>query len=476
MGRRENPIGECSKTLNALASWLRARRESAGLSYEQLAARSKYSAATLTRAASGRSVPKSLEVVQEFATACGVTDLREVEKLWKHARRDEGRARDALAGYSSPANISLVRSFADLHSAMLDIYRKQGSPTLRALEGGHGHLPRSTVSRVLQMRTVPNRALLLAFAEACGVHANDLGEWGKAWDRAHDDRRRARVAPTPRGHFNPRDLQQLMSIMESTARRRTGLKLMVRIPTGKDTDNGASEQAARELMVDQAVRSGELSCPGGCGQTSFGYDKTRGWAPIVCENCKPPTPAPPPHTPPAPRIKPNAHRPSLPKRTEDEQDRATPPVHGPDSKRPSQSAVPQSKCLCVLPHGPDDVHPGCLPRRDWYELASSPTVDSPTLDLRTVRQALYQPSAPTSNGSGQGWTPPPPRPVPKRTVWPSPPTPASDTQSMHGSDMPILNDHPVPDEDAPSRAGPPKLQPIRIPSYLRQATRPADPR
>ncbi|MFD3484965.1 helix-turn-helix domain-containing protein [Streptomyces sp. NPDC058665] len=424
MGRRENPIGECSKTLNALVSWLRARREGAGLSYEQLAARSKYSAATLTRAASGRGVPKRLDVVQEFARACGVTDLREVEKLWKHARRDEGRARDALAGYSSAVNISLVKSFTDLHSAMLDIYRKQGSPTLRTLEErGRGYLPRSTVNRVLQMRTVPNRTLLLAFAEVCGVHSNDRGEWEKAWSRAHNDRCRSRVVPTPRGHFNPRDLQQLMSLMESTAKKRTGLKLMVHIPTGKDDAAGASEQAARELMVDDAVRRGELSCPGGCGTTSFGYDKTHGWSPRLCDNCKPSTAAPSRQTPPAPGIALSTPAPHpLPQRIrKDEQRTAAENMISRDAHRESCS-------LCKEVEG----WGGAEQTLDLRALPSSPF-----MPFHHDKGGSFGPALVRSFDAARRLLPD--RGEPRDTSWPLPPA-AHATPVMYGSEMPTLSE------------------------------------
>ncbi|MFB7607632.1 hypothetical protein [Streptomyces gardneri] len=71
-----------------------------------------------------------------------------------------------------------------------------GGPPLRSLDqriGGVGRLPHSTVGRVLAGRSTPDRALVLAFAKACGVRKADLAEWGKAWDRADADRRTTRA-------------------------------------------------------------------------------------------------------------------------------------------------------------------------------------------------------------------------------------------------------------------------------------------
>ncbi|GAA3776608.1 multiprotein-bridging factor 1 family protein [Streptomyces phyllanthi] len=298
MGRRENPIGQCGRTLRSLAAWLRAGREAAGLTYEQLAARTEFSADTLARAASGRSVPRNLDVVLAYARACDLS-VKEAEKYWKLARRDEARAVGVLSGHRGGVHISVVKDFADLHSAIVDLYQNGGSPPLRSLDariGGLGRLPHSTAGRVLKGRSTPSRLFVLAFAEVFGVRKSDLPEWGKAWDRADRDRRSARSRLRDHGQsglldrltthdrVTPRDLQLLMSDLESSARREPGLKLLVHIPDTSDTEAHKAARMTRELLVDQAQRRGVLSCPQ-CQRPSFGYDDSTGWRAALCSDC-----------------------------------------------------------------------------------------------------------------------------------------------------------------------------------------------
>ncbi|MFG2386945.1 helix-turn-helix domain-containing protein [Streptomyces avermitilis] len=306
MGRRENPIGQCGRSLHALAAWLRAGREAAGLSYEQLAARTEFSADTLARAASGRSVPRNLQVVLAYAQACGLP-VREAEKYWKLARRDEARALSVLSGRRGGVHISVVKDFADLHSAIIELYQNAGRPPLRNLDariGGLGRLPHSTAGRVLKGKSTPSRLFVLAFAEAFGVRRSDLPEWGKAWDRADRDRRSTRSRLRYQGQpglldrltthdrVTPRDLQLLMSDLESSARREPGLKLMVHLPDTDDAEAYKTARMTRELLVDQAQRRGALSCPR-CQRPSFGYDDVTGWRAALCTDCSPAPAAPP---------------------------------------------------------------------------------------------------------------------------------------------------------------------------------------
>ncbi|MFI9295400.1 helix-turn-helix domain-containing protein [Streptomyces gardneri] len=293
MGRRENPIAQCSKSLRVLATWLRDGRAEVGLTYGQLAARTDFSADTLARAASGRHVPQSPSVVVAYAQACG-RSTKEAERLWKLARRDEAHAQGVLRGHRSGGHISVVKDFADLRSAIVDLYQHDGGPPLRSLDqriGGVGRLPHSTVGRVLAGRSTPGRALVLAFAEACGVRRADLAEWGKAWDRADADRRTTRARrsrPTADLHTHdrvtPRDLQLLMSDLEASARKEPGLKLLVTVPDPNEARPDQSARMTRELLVDQAQRRGELACPQ-CRRPSFGYDGTRGWIAAPCRDC-----------------------------------------------------------------------------------------------------------------------------------------------------------------------------------------------
>ncbi|MFD9789245.1 helix-turn-helix domain-containing protein [[Kitasatospora] papulosa] len=102
MARRENPVPPCSRSLLALVTWLRSGRDTAGLTYGQLAARTEYSADTLARAASGRSVPQNLTVILAYAAACGLS-TKDAERLWKHARRATRPALRACSTAIGPA-------------------------------------------------------------------------------------------------------------------------------------------------------------------------------------------------------------------------------------------------------------------------------------------------------------------------------------------------------------------------------------
>ncbi|MFE0477028.1 helix-turn-helix domain-containing protein [Streptomyces sp. NPDC058947] len=199
MGRRENPIGACGKALQILASWLRARRQEAGLTFEQLAARTDYSADTLSRAASGSKVPKRLPVVRAFAEACGA-DPDEAERLWKRARYEERHLRTDSANSYTP-HVDYVTNFAELHAAMLDLYHKEGTLPYRELDrraGAKGLLPHTTIGRVLHRDAIPSLEFTIAFAWACGVRGTALGAWRRAWDRADDQRQLVRYSSRAR--------------------------------------------------------------------------------------------------------------------------------------------------------------------------------------------------------------------------------------------------------------------------------------
>ncbi|WP_109036373.1 helix-turn-helix domain-containing protein [Streptomyces rubrogriseus] len=300
MARSENPIPSCSRSLLALVTWLRNGRAAAALTYEQLASRCEFSADTLARAASGRSVPQNPAVVLAYAAACGLS-TKEAERLWKHARRDEARAQGVFSGHRSGVHISVVKDFADLHSALVDLHHDDGRPPLRSLDarvGGLGRLPHSTVGRVLKGSSTPSRQFVAAFAEACNVRRSELAEWTKAWDRADADRRSSRLRsrkPDPASRLvfhdrvTPRDLQLLMSEMEASSRKAPALKLTVHVPAPASPEGEATARMSRELLIDQAQRRGELACPQ-CRRPSFGYSADHGWSAQVCSSCTAPAP------------------------------------------------------------------------------------------------------------------------------------------------------------------------------------------
>ncbi|MFF3786352.1 helix-turn-helix domain-containing protein [Streptomyces sp. NPDC001933] len=89
MGRREKPLGPAAGPAHEFATALRElRSEAGGPTYSALARRTEYSAATLSRAASGDQLP-SLAVALAYAAACG-GDPDDWERRWR-------RAADALS-------------------------------------------------------------------------------------------------------------------------------------------------------------------------------------------------------------------------------------------------------------------------------------------------------------------------------------------------------------------------------------------
>ncbi|MFD7853017.1 helix-turn-helix domain-containing protein [Streptomyces microflavus] len=187
VGRPELPIAVCSTSLHALASWLRTQRGRAGYSYAQLAQRSPWSEDTLRRAASGKQIPR-LTVVCDFADACG-SDPREGEQLWQKARYESAKT-SADQTELQVTRIDYVQTYTELHAALLDLYRRDGSRPYRELDrraGGHGQLPHATISRVFNKYYLPRRDFVVTFARTCGAQGSALKSWGLAWDRANID-------------------------------------------------------------------------------------------------------------------------------------------------------------------------------------------------------------------------------------------------------------------------------------------------
>lgn len=175
-----------SRTLSELALWLRSQRQNSGLTYAQLAALTGVSASSLSRATKGDRTP-SLAVVEAFADGCRA-DKRKATALWRDARYT-GIQRPGLMNEQVPMLPQYIHTFVQLHSAMLELYRKAGSPSLRRLEssaaGRHGRLPRSSVSRVLRGQAIPRKELLVAFVQACTPSRRvDTDVWVGAWEQA----------------------------------------------------------------------------------------------------------------------------------------------------------------------------------------------------------------------------------------------------------------------------------------------------
>ncbi|MDO0917795.1 helix-turn-helix transcriptional regulator [Streptomyces sp. DT2A-34] len=193
MCRPEKPITTSNTALRELQEWLRDQRARTGQGYRALSVRAGCHATTLQRAASSETVPK-LPTVLNYARACDASP-DEARRLWKRARHEETRL--ARGGRSLPApRPELIRDFADLGAALVDLYEKAGSPALRTMEqraGGFGSLPSSTARRIRTKQAMPHGlSQFQAYLRACEVPEADWPDWENAWTRAwrhekHDD-------------------------------------------------------------------------------------------------------------------------------------------------------------------------------------------------------------------------------------------------------------------------------------------------
>jgi transcriptional regulator with XRE-family HTH domain len=192
MGRPEIPVDQTVPQRAALAQWLRRRRDERGLTYMQMAATSRISAATLKRAASGQRVPK-LSVVKAFVLATTATAnpaddpdlpkaMERAEHLWAQARYASQRVRYTTPGHYRVPDPSLIDDRADLSRALRELHAVCGAPTpyrMQILARGYGILPAVTARRILEGRTLPGSVEQLAgFLRACGVDSlSDAFRW-----------------------------------------------------------------------------------------------------------------------------------------------------------------------------------------------------------------------------------------------------------------------------------------------------------
>ncbi|APE26739.1 helix-turn-helix domain-containing protein [Streptomyces venezuelae] len=173
-----------NKSLRVLVEWMRDQRGQAGLTYRELSSRTRFHATTLQRAASGEFMPK-LGTVLAYARACDASP-ETAKSLWKRARYEETRPRGGQQ-LSAP-RLELVRDFADLGAALVELYRRAGSPSFRSMEeraGGYGALPRSTARRIVNRQALPHSMdQFLAFLKVCDLPEREQASWVGAWSRA----------------------------------------------------------------------------------------------------------------------------------------------------------------------------------------------------------------------------------------------------------------------------------------------------
>lgn len=185
MGRPEAQVDDTVPELGALARQLRAWRQAAGLTYDQLAERAFCSSATLKRAASGKYLP-DFPVAFSYADAClhdEPSGLTALARLYSEAKRAVEEHRRAARRSTVLPKPQLVRDLADLSGALRDQWAYAGRPSSRRMEAeSNGHLSRSTAHMVTGGHTVPRDIRqYVVFLQVCGVNADALTPWITAW-------------------------------------------------------------------------------------------------------------------------------------------------------------------------------------------------------------------------------------------------------------------------------------------------------
>lgn len=211
MGRPEKPVDRTVPARGKLADFLRRRKTTAALAYEEMARRTNGmpSKATLERAASGASVP-SWETVEtfikvtvtkeeEFTNSLGIA-LEQGRELWIRARR---ATRAPYYVHKAP-DPNLISTVADFSRALRNQHVWAGYPTPGEMTrtAGPGELPSTTTRRIIEGTGLPvDPQQAIAFLKACYVtSAGDLAPWLAAAVRAFADNNARDVGAWARAH------------------------------------------------------------------------------------------------------------------------------------------------------------------------------------------------------------------------------------------------------------------------------------
>ncbi|MET7889219.1 helix-turn-helix domain-containing protein [Streptomyces avermitilis] len=173
--------------LGHLANYLRLMRRMAGLTYDELAERTGYSASHLKRTANGKKLPTA-KAMLAFARGCVGEEgnqklISQAAHLYLYASADvETAARKERRSTVVPKP-QYATTPADISAAMRDAWKRAGKPPTRVMESrSGGDLPRSTAHSIAKGRTVPRDfRQYLAFLQACEIRGKALGPWFRAW-------------------------------------------------------------------------------------------------------------------------------------------------------------------------------------------------------------------------------------------------------------------------------------------------------
>ena len=161
-----------------VAQMLRDARAGAGSpSYRVLGKKSGYSAATLSKAAAGQSLPR-LEVVLAFVAACD-GDCDRMRLCWIDAYAE-------MHGVTppKPEEATTVAEFAAQLDALMRLSGFQSQHTMaNAARKSSIRLSRSTLCRVLSGQRLPSSSTLRKFLLTCGVPGQEQPRWHVARHR-----------------------------------------------------------------------------------------------------------------------------------------------------------------------------------------------------------------------------------------------------------------------------------------------------
>ena len=206
MPRPEKPIA-ANNPLAQFANGLRALRQSADLTYRQMAATTGYSVSVLSTAAGGKELP-TWEVTSAYVSACS-GPLDQWRHLWLRLKNESSHLQDAAPAPTSNTAGALphpeqVNTPSQLAAALRALRRQSGDPsyaelrkaarTIKTRSGRPLALPRSTVSDMLTYGR-PSTETLLAFLAVCQITENRAAVWLAARERAMAQSRASRQAP-----------------------------------------------------------------------------------------------------------------------------------------------------------------------------------------------------------------------------------------------------------------------------------------
>jgi len=182
MPRKETVLDPTTGPVAEFASLLRAQRQRAGITYRELATRTRrpgtmlpYSHAHMVRAAKGDELP-SWPVAKAYLVGCGITSpryLRLWEALWDAANDAVAAIKDPDHG--SSGSLQHVTTLLGFGEHLRTLSERGGLTGLRAIAAATG-VPKSTLSEWFSGQRLPSLNRLYDFAEALGATPKEQSE------------------------------------------------------------------------------------------------------------------------------------------------------------------------------------------------------------------------------------------------------------------------------------------------------------